>query len=115
MNIPEDAELAQRFKSLREDDRRAAPEFARTVSAGRRPRSPSRVYAAAAMLLAAGAAGALMMNRWQRPVAPPAAVLSWKSPTAFLLDTPGRQFLNETPRFGYAAIYGLPGAGKERR
>ena len=112
---PRDAELKQAFDNLREHDRRAAPEFARTVSAGRRVRSRSRVYTAAAMLLAAGVAGALMMNRWQRPVAPPGAVLSWRSPTAFLLDTPGRQFVNETPRFGYGAVYGLPGAGKERR
>jgi len=119
MNTPEDARLKRDFENLRESDRRTAPDFLSTVSAARsRAVAPSRNrgFIAAAILFAA-VAGTMLMSRSHRSTALPDRELrtlySWSSPTAFLLETPGKQFWTETPRLGSRGIYGLPGARKE--
>jgi hypothetical protein len=40
----------------------------------------------------------------------PRKLAAWSSPTAFLLETPGKQFLNQTPRLGEPLIHALPAA-----
>jgi len=122
MNTPEEARLKQVFKNLREHDRRTAPDFLNTVSpAGRRAvtaersRLRNRLSIAAMLLLAAGT---IVLSRSHHSSKPPGraqgSLAGWSSPTAFLLETPGKQFWSETPRLGYRGIYGLPGARKDR-
>jgi hypothetical protein len=40
----------------------------------------------------------------------PRELTAWSSPTAFLLETPGNQLLNQTPRFGERLIQAPPAA-----
>lgn len=125
MNTPEDASLKRDFENLRENDRRTAPDFLSTVSAARGrtvaagpPRSRNRIFIAGALLFAA-AAGTMLVIRPHGSTAPTVretgSLFAWSSPTAFLLETPGKQFWSETPRLGDREIYGLPGARKERK
>jgi hypothetical protein len=51
-----------------------------------------------------------VMLAWRtyRPTHAPARQLAaWSSPTAFLLETPGKQFLSQTPEFGGPLIHSL--------
>lgn len=125
MNTPDDARLKRDFENLREDDRRTAPDFLNTLSVARRRavadgrrRSRSRIFIAGALLFAA-VAGMTVVSRLHRstasPIRAPGSLSSWSSPTAFLLETPGKQLWSEIPRLGDAGIHGLPEAGKERR
>ena len=119
MNTPDDARLKREFEGLRERDQRSAPDFWNTISTGkavaaRRRRSRNRIVIAGALLTAGLAAMAIV-----KPVKPPAretgAIAGWSSPTAFLLETPGKRFLSETPSLGSPAIYGLPVVRKEKQ
>lgn len=120
MNTPDDAGLKQHFEKLRDEDRHMAPDFLNTISAARlrtsaSPRWRTRISFAAALLLAAVAW--ITVSRTHRSTAPPSgnALISWSSPTAFLLETPGKQFWKETPPLGIASIYGLPATRKDGR
>ena len=120
MNTPDDARLKQHFEKLRDEDRRAAPDFLNTISAAKLRTSASpqwryRISFAAALLLAAAAW--ITVSRTHPSTAPPSGkpLISWSSPTAFLLETRGKQFWKETPPLGVASIYGLPVSRKERR
>jgi len=125
MNVPEDARLKRDFEDLRDDDQRMTPDFPNTVSAARRRavavgrrRSRNRIFMAGTLLLAV-VAGTMEISRSHRSTAPPVrgseSLLNWSSPTAFLLETPGRRFWSEAPRLGDRGIYGLPGAREERK
>jgi len=119
MNTPDDERLKQHFENMRDADRRAAPDFLDTISAARfRTLSPGwhRLIAFAAALLL-GVAASIMVSRLHRSTAPPSvtALISWSSPTAFLMETPGKQFWKETPPLGAPSIYGLPATRKDRR
>ena len=117
MNSPEDARLKKDFERVREEDQRTAPSFAEVVAAGgrRAPAIKERAarfrMALAAVPILAVAAGAIVAVRLH-PAAetlPPEAIAlaGWKSPTAFLLEIPGREFLKETPQLG-VPLYNLP-------
>jgi hypothetical protein len=122
MNTPDDVRLKQEFENLREEDRRTVPDFLAAVSlAGARAmidrrRSRNRIFAGAVLLFAAIAV--MMVTRAPdrpavRPLAKTESLLTWSSPTAFLLDTPGRQLWREVPRLGDFGV--LPERRKERR
>ena len=120
MNRPDDARLREHFEKLRDEDRRTAPDFVNTISAARlrtppAPRWRHRILFAAALFLAAVAW--ITVDRTHRSTTrpPEKLLISWSSPTAFLLETPGKRFLRETPPLGVPSIYGLPAARKERR
>ena len=110
-----DRELARRFEELRRDDLLGAPDYgtlrARTPARGdtrRRRRLPLRPVSAS---LAVGAVGLLVVlvvlvgvalrvpaARSPHPGSNDSvAIAAWKSPTDFLLDTPGRRLLDELP------------------
>lgn len=125
MSVPEDDRLKRDFERLREDDQCKTPDFLNTVSAARRRavvagrrRSRNRIFMAG-MLLLAVIAGTMEISRSHRSTAPPVrepeSLLSWSSPTDFLLETPGKRFWSGAPRLGDRGIYGLPGARKERK
>jgi hypothetical protein len=121
MNSPEERRLLEYFANLRDADRPSAPPFPGTLTSAER-RKPAAIrmvrqpWALAAVAMAL-CGGTLAMLRWRTTPAPsltePRAISSWSSPTAFLLDTPGRKFLGDTPRIGVPALLLVP-AGKEQ-
>lgn len=107
---PRDHELHQRFERQRESALSQARPFDEVVSRGRqrkqRPslRRPAATGAAAVLMLVV----VLAATRVFREDAPPAAAdvsphrldlgaVTWRGPTDFLLDTPGREFLLSVP------------------
>lgn len=110
MNSPEDDGLRRCFASLREEDQRAAPPFGRTAAAAALPRAGSawKIALAATPILAI--AVILAALRRHSTDAVPRELAGWSSPTAFLLETPGRQFLSQTPRLGEPLMHSIPAA-----
>jgi len=110
MNLPEDRDLRTHFANLREEDRNAAPPFGRTAAAtaSSRRRSFLRIAFAAVPVVVIAV---MLAVRPHRPTdAVPRKLAAWSSPTAFLLETPGKQLLNQTPRLGEPLIHALPAA-----
>ncbi len=104
----EDPELRRWFTALRREEAQAAPPFRRVwaaARAGRRPRRRVR-FAVAAVALA------LLALLWLRPGPAPESgtspsIAQWRSPTRFLLATPGRELLSTVPALGDPGILGL--------
>jgi hypothetical protein len=111
MSLPEDSRLRAHFANLREEDRSAAPQFGRTATAAAalsRRGSSLRIALAAMPILAIAVMLAVRPHR--STDADPRELAGWSSPTAFLLETPGKQLLNQTPRLGEPLIPALPAA-----
>jgi hypothetical protein len=111
MISPEDRHLRTHFANLREEDQSATPPFARTAAAAAafsRRGSYLRIALAAMTFLAIAVMLAVRTHRSTAAV--PRELAAWSSPTAFLLETPGKRLLNQTPRFGDPLIYALPTA-----
>ena len=110
----DDEGLRRLFEELRAADGRAVPPFeavlgaARSRAARRRARRPLR---AAAALAALAAAGALIVLRPWTPRFEPVPIASWRSPTAFLLNTPGDALLRSVPSLTASVVeLGSPAA-----
>ena len=112
MSLPEDSDLKTHFANLREEDRSAAPPFGRIAAAAitfvPRRRYSMRIALAALPVLAIAVMLAVRTHRSTDAV--PRELAAWSSPTAFLLETPGKQLLNQTPRLGEPLIHTLPAA-----
>lgn len=96
----DDRDLRARFTGLRLQDAVRTPEFAGLMQQARRSRPPrfTGMAVAAVCLLVAGL---LVLALYPRHHASPAPSLTqWRSPTEFLLQTPGRDLLRSVPRFG---------------
>ena len=110
MRLPEeDGHLRTHFANLREEDRSSAPPFGRTAAAAAafsRRRSSLRIALAAMPALAIAVMLAVRTHRSKDVF--PHELAAWSSPTTFLLETPGRQLLNQTPRLGEPLIHSLP-------
>jgi hypothetical protein len=106
MSLPEENHLRTHFANLREEDRSAAPPFAGTAAAAPAfsPRGHSLRIALAALPVLA-IAWMLAVRTHRSTVAVPRELAAWSSPTAFLLETPGTQLLNQTPRLGEPLIH----------
>jgi hypothetical protein len=109
MSSPEDSSLRTHFANLREEDRSAAPPFARiaatAAASSRRGLSLWMAFASVPIL----AIAVMLAWRAYHPTHAPARQLTaWSSPTAFLLETPGKQLLSQTPEFGGPLIHALP-------
>jgi len=111
MRSQEDDRLRTRFAKLREEDRNAAPPFGGTAAAAAafsRHGSFLRIALAAMPVVVIAV---MLAVRPHRPTdAIPRKLAAWSSPTAFLLETPGKQLLNQTPRLGEPLIHALPAA-----
>ena len=108
MSSQEDNRLRTHFANLREEDQSTAPPFDRTAAAApafSRRGSFVRIAFAAMPVLAIAVMLAVRTHRSTDAVARKLAV--WSSPTAFLLETPGKQLLNQTPRLGEPLIHSL--------
>jgi len=109
MSIPEDSRLRAQFANLREEDRNAVPPFERTASV--RSISSRRNYAwqiAVAAVPVLAVAAMLTLRTHRSTDAVPRGITAWSSPTAFLLETPGKQILTETPKLGTPLIFAVP-------
>ena len=109
MSSPEDSRLRTHFANLREEDRGAAPPFSR-IAAGAAAFSSRGSYLWIALAAMPVLAIAVMLAVRTRPStdAIPRGLAGWSSPTAFLLETPGKQLLKQTPRLGEPLIHALP-------
>ena len=116
MNSREDSRLREYFEDLRDADQPTAPPFPRTIASAER-RKPSAIriarqpwaIAAVAIVLFGGTLALLRPRTTPAPpITEPVAISSWSSPTAFLLDTPGRKFLREIPRIGVPKLILAP-------
>jgi hypothetical protein len=111
MSSQEDLRLKTHFANLREEDQSTAPPFDRTAAAApavSRRGSFVRIAFAAMPVLAIAVMLAVRPHRSKD--ATPRELASWSSPTAFLLETPGKQLLNQTPKLGEPLIHPLPAA-----
>ena len=110
MRSPDDDRLRTRFAKLREEDRSAAPPFGRTAAAAAFSRHGSFLRIALAAMPVVVIAVMLAVRPHRPTDAVPRKLAAWSSPTAFLLETPGKQLLNRTPRLGEPLIHALPAA-----
>lgn len=106
MKDEKDRELAAAFSALRREEQESLPPFADVVRRGRArarrsaaPRRPRRLWAAAAatVLVALAALAAWLGPRTpgqRSPAAEASSLAEWRSPTEFLLETPGREILD---------------------
>jgi hypothetical protein len=101
----DDGVIRELFAELRSTERAQAPNF-RTMlerqSAPRRIVRPlARFLVSAAAAVVFLAAGVVVWHRLHRPgisrMATVSSIVSWKSPTAILLRTPGRELLRGVP------------------
>ena len=106
----EDRELRRWFAAQRREDLEAAPPFRRVWAAARAKRPPRT----RARLAVAAVALALLSLLWLRPDTRPApepgmsgSIAQWRSPTDFLLATPGWELLSTVPALGDPGILGL--------
>jgi hypothetical protein len=109
MSVPNDDELRARFAELRAFDSSARPEFAAGLARGKqrvamaraRPVPAPTWIAAAAVILAIGAAGVAWKARQLSRPSPATTVVQsitiWRSPTASLLRTTGRELYAPPP------------------
>ena len=123
MNSPEENRLREYFANLREADQPSTPPFPGTIASAERRRPAAirivrRPWAIAAVVIALSL-GTLMTLRLRTTPAPPLtgplAISTWTSPTAFLLDTPGRKFLREIPRIGVPKLRVAPAEKEQSR
>jgi hypothetical protein len=107
--MTDDSRLRDRFALMRSDDAARTPAFAQLLQRARPGvRYPAfRLRAGAVAVTASLLAVFAAVTLWQVPhvhtttsgtAVPPLA--AWRSPTEFLLDTPGREVLRLVPEFG---------------
>ena len=111
--IDDDPELRKRFEELRSEEARFAPRF----DPDRRSRTrimPARLAAAAAGLVVVFLGIGVGLRDRDRHVTFDTAdrlavrsVESWRSPTDFLLDTPGSDLITTSPTIPDPAVKGL--------
>lgn len=103
--IDDDADLERRFRALRREDLENVPPFQRVWKAAREGRRPRRHVAAWATALAAVVLILAVLWLPRASIETPARdaaipIVEWRSPTDFLLDTPGRALLATVPTIG---------------
>ena len=101
----DDRVMRELFTDLRAADRAQAPDFRTMRERASAPRSIARPLARSLVRAAAAVvflvAGVVVWQRLHRPrissLASVSSLVSWKSPTAILLRTPGRELLQQVP------------------
>src|SRR6267154_1580952 len=99
MNSPEERRLKQHFEDLRAADQRSAPPFPGVLAAAESKAGPASrvgwIIAAAAVLTACLVLPLALRSRTEPAsrLVESGAIATWSSPTAFLLETPGRRLL----------------------
>jgi hypothetical protein len=99
MSLPEeDSRLKTHFANLREEDRSSAPPFGRAAAAAAIARRGSSLKVVLAAMSALAISVMLAVRTHRSTDASPRELAAWSSPTAFLLETPGKQLLDQVPR-----------------
>jgi hypothetical protein len=121
----EQEEVAEWFRQLRQTEESEAPPFDEVweVARFRSARSKSRrlyySFAAVAALFACLTVPALWWQSRRQGTGLTAvrttSISQWKSPTDFLIDTPGQKLLKTVPRIGDGLIDMKPMNGEEKR
>jgi len=113
--MSQDEELRKRFAELARAEGASAPSFRQVLERERSGLASSRLFSlklGAAVLVAAGALAALLLLRPAPPekeLSPAATIGQWKSPTGWLLQTPGQELLEELPALPDSTLaVGLP-------
>jgi hypothetical protein len=114
---PEIPEIAAAFSALRREEEASCPPFADVWRRARKrvPRSAARRRAWIAATTAAAVAVALLAA-WiglRTPPQPIPSIAAWRSPTAFLLETPGREVL-AAPSGLHRSILDVPPSNQGR-
>ena len=103
--------LRRRFALLRREEEQHAPEFARLWSVCAAARRQARWFAVTACALIALLAFLWILSARRPKEITAASITQWKSPTDFLLETPGGELLRTVPEFGQRQLYTvMPGA-----
>ena len=108
--MPDDRDLQSRFDALRVVDRAGAPEFGAVVGRPARRRRPVALPAAlvaAALLLAIGGIRVATRGMHAERSAETPSILTWRSPTASLLRTPGSDLLHGIPTIQSSVLPGV--------
>ena len=114
-------EVAEWFHQLRQIEERTAPPFDRVLNAARARvarRQSHRLYyivGAAAALFAFLVAPVPWRQGTGVPPVQTTSISQWKSPTDFLIDTPGQKLLKTVPRIGDGFIDMRALDGEEKR
>jgi hypothetical protein len=102
-----DPELASRFAALRRDEEEQCPpfdEFRRRTRA-RSAMHHRPLFAATAVVGLAILVFAVWIGlRTDRPAEPIPSIAEWRSPTGFLLETPGREVLSAPAGLGRSVL-----------
>ena len=100
----DDRELRERFSSLQREDAAQTPDFASLLRRKATPRPPRRVLWFATSIAAAFIVflfvAVTLFRFCSRPRAGNLSITQWRSPTDFLLQTPGHELLESVPRVG---------------
>ncbi len=99
----QDPEIAAAFSALREEEERQCPPFAEVVRRPRRSMASLR-YLVAATAVAIAALAVWIVLRSVRPPETVPSLAEWRSPTGFLLETPGREVLSAPPGLGRSVL-----------
>lgn len=115
-----DDDLRGRFAALRREEEAQAPEFAVLPGGGPehgRWRSVGKLVAVAVCLVTITAAALWLRLASQKlerePGKPVASLTEWRSPTDFLLETPGRELLRTVPAIGVWHDYAKAPGGRQ--
>ncbi len=93
----DDGDLRDAFVRLREAESRTIPPF--RVAHVQHAHAPRLAFALVALLLLVTGAIFIRRSHERDRIPPPNVTLStWRAPTDFLLQTPGRELLVSTPR-----------------
>ena len=96
-----DRELEAHFDRERSREASGIPAFARVLSGRPVPRRrPPLMPVLVGAVAVAVALGLYASGRWSRAPAPDPRVAEWRSPTDFLLDVAGTEFLETVPTIG---------------
>jgi hypothetical protein len=109
MPYESDEDLRKRFAALQREEEAQAPAFAPS-KAGAGPVVRFPVWKAAAGLLVAACAALWLLvavGRHDKPLVIDLKTAVWEGPTAFLLETPGRDLLRTVPSVGEGVATGL--------
>jgi hypothetical protein len=112
-----DADLRAAFADVRKEDAAKAPAFETVLAAASRGAAERRRPWVVPALTGSIAAAALVVAvvavvRNPGPRIPPvASIEQWTAPTDFLLETPGRAFLETVPRIGELPAGGASESG----
>lgn len=101
MNERPDQDLRDRFAALRREDAAGAPSFQAMRTAARPGPGPDRRrFLVPAIAVAALLLGAVTILRSRAPRQPLVSLSAarWQSPTDFLLQVPGAEYLTTVPR-----------------